>query len=129
MAPLQMTFGAGHIDRTIPHPDRLLQQYRQDTGAYYLDYQSSIPSDQLVPEDLAVTLLVNSQVKWQAFQSMQLYASTIELHQLPAKSLEETTEIEQRLLAETIAAMAQWPGFAASVATKVLHKKRPKLAR
>ena len=26
-----------------------------------------------------------------------------------------------------IVAMAQWPGFAASVATKVLHKKRPGL--
>jgi hypothetical protein len=127
MTSLQLTLGAGHIDRTIRNPDHLLQQYRQDTGAYYLDYQSTLPKDQLIPEDLAVTLLVNSQVKWQAFRSMQVLAPTIDLSQLPEKSLEETTEIEQRLVAEAIAAMAQWPGFAASVATKVLHKKRPYL--
>jgi hypothetical protein len=30
-------------------------------------------------------------------------------------------------VAHTIAAVASWPGFAASVATKVLHKKRPAL--
>jgi hypothetical protein len=127
MASLQLTFGAGHIDRLVPDPDILLQQYRQVTGGWYLDYQSIIPNDQLVPEDLAVTLLLNSQVGWRAFRSMQDHGNDINLNLLPAKSLEQTTDIEQRLIAETIAAMAQWPGFAASVATKVLHKKRPDL--
>lgn len=39
--------------------------------------------------------------------------------------LEESSDTDRDRIAEIIAQMAEWPGFAASVATKVLHKKRP----
>src|SRR5215211_3351436 len=109
-----MIFGAGHLDRVIANPEQLLMRYRQDTGAYYLDYESIIPRDRIVPEDLAVTLLVNSQVRWYAFRSIQLYGSSIDLALLPDKPLEQTTEEERQRIAEMIAVVAHWPGFAAS---------------
>jgi hypothetical protein len=127
MAPVQLTVGAGHIDRLLPEADKLLEQYRQDTGCDYLDYQPVTPPTVVVPEDLAVTQLVNSQAGWRAFQSLQRYSTTIDLGSLPGKPLEQTTPQDRRQVAELIAAMVQWPGFAASVATKVLHKKRPDL--
>jgi hypothetical protein len=127
MTSIQLTRGAGHPDRIIPDVDILLEQYRRDTGCWYLDYESSIPKTVVVPEDLAVTLLVNSQVGWRAFRSLQEHGATIDLSGLPNKPLEQTTSDERRNIATLIATMATWPGFAASVATKVLHKKRPDL--
>lgn len=127
MTSVQLTVGADYIDRIILEANALLQQYRQDTGCYYLDYAPVTPQHLVVPEDLAVTLLVNSQVRWQAFRSLQIYGATIQLNVLPQKPLEQTTQEERRQVAKVIATMAQWPGFAASVATKVLHKKRPDL--
>jgi hypothetical protein len=124
---VSLTVGAGYIDRLLERPDELLRQYRNDTGCFYLDYMPITPLDKVVPDDLAVTLLVNSQVGWRAFRSLQLYADTIDLTVLPVKPLEQTTEQERRQIAALIAQMAQLPGFAASVATKVLHKKRPSL--
>lgn len=127
MSPVVLTVGAQQIDRVIPNADHLLLQYRNDTGCYYQDYQPFTPADRLVPEDLAVTLLINSQVGWRAFHSLMEYGSTIILGILPQSSLEHTSLEEREQVAELIARVARFPGFAASVATKVLHKKRPDL--
>jgi hypothetical protein len=127
MSATVLTLGAGHIDRVIPNADDLLRQYRSDTGSYYLDYQPITPADKIVPEDLAVTLLVNSQAGWRAFHSLQIHGETIELTELPQRPLEQTNPEERSQLAYLIAKMAQLPGFAASLSTKVLHKKRPEL--
>lgn len=126
-AAIQLHVGAGQIDRLLPEADELLRRYRKDTGCDYLDYQPLTPIDIVVPEDLAVTLLVNSWAGWRAFRSLQQYGATIDLGGLPAKPLEQTSQEERRQVAQLIAEMAQWPGFAASLATKVLHKKRPDL--
>jgi len=122
-----MIVGARQIDRVIPNAGNLLRQYRKDTGCFYLDYQPITPPDKIVPEDLAVTLLVNSQVGWRAFHSLMENGKAIDLDNLPSKALEQTSPQERRQVAAVIAAMAKLPGFAASVATKVLHKKRPGL--
>ena len=127
MSAARLVLGARELDKVIENADVLLQQYRQDTGCYYLDHQSITPPDKVVPEDLAVTLLVNSQVGWRAFRSLQLHGASVDLSALPSKSLEHTTLEERRVVQDIIVRMAQWPGFAASVATKVLHKKRPDL--
>jgi hypothetical protein len=127
---VKLTVGATYVDRVIANADDLLRQYRLDTGSLYLDYQSTtIPKTVVVPEDLAVTLLVNSQVGGPAFHSLHVNGATIiaDLAHLPNKPLEQTTVDERRELAALIAKMAMWRGFAASVATKVLHKKRPDL--
>ncbi len=123
MTAVRLVLGGGKIDRIIENADTLLLQYRQDTGCYYLDYRPVTPPDILVPEDLAVTLLVNSQAGWRAFQSLQLHCTTIDLKSLPSKPLEQTTLEERHQIKDIIVKMAEWPGFAASVATKVLHKK------
>ena len=72
MTSVQLFVGAGHIERIIADADALLEQYRQDTGCHYLDYEPMTPKHIVIPEDLAVTLLVNSQVGWRAFRSLQL---------------------------------------------------------
>lgn len=127
MAKLTLTVGAGQIDRAIPNAGELLKQYRNDTGCYYLDYQPITSQDKIFPEDVAVTLLVNSQVGWRAFHSLMESGHTIDLTQLPIKHLEQTSLEDREHIAALISKMAQLPGFAASVATKVLHKKRPDL--
>ena len=127
MASVRLVLGAGECDRIIENADELLQQYRQDTGCYYLDYQPITTQDRLYPEDLAVTLLINSQAGWRVFRSLELYSASIDLKSLPSKSLEQTTHDERALVRDLIVKMTAWPGFGASVATKVLHKKRPSL--
>jgi hypothetical protein len=124
---VELTVGATYVDRVIANADDLLRQYRLVTGCWYLDYDSSISKTILTPEDLAVTLLLNSRVSGRAFVSLQKYGPTINLADLPQKPLECTTVEERREVATFIATIATWPGFAASVATKVLHKKRPDL--
>ena len=127
MADIRLVLGQGECTRVIETADDLLRQYRQDTGCFYLDYQSATPPDRLVPEDLAVTLLINSQARWRAFRSLQLHCDTIDLSCLPGTPLEHTTAYERRQVADLVSVVAGWPGFAASTATKVLHKKRPDL--
>ena len=127
MSSISFTVGAGHIDRVIPDAGELLHRYRIATGCFYLDYQPITPPDVIVPEDIAVTLLLNSRVGWKAFHSLQEHSKTIDLSCLPLKNLEETSPDERRQIASVIATMAQLSGFAASVDTKVLHKKRPDL--
>jgi hypothetical protein len=127
MASISLTIGAAKNDRVLTDAGELLRRYRDDTGCDYLDYQPVTPMDTVLPEDLAVTLLVNSQVGWRAFRSLMDHGKTIDLMKLPAKSLQDTSPGERDQIATLVAQVAQLPGFAASVATKVLHKKRPAL--
>ena len=127
MQSVEIVFGARQLDRIVTNADELLLQYRQDTGCDYLDYKPITPGDRVLPEDLAVTLLVNSHAGYLAFQSIQQHGAEIDLAVLPAVPLEQTSENERSHVAEVIAKVASWPGIAASTATKVLHKKRPDL--
>jgi len=111
----------------IPNADVLLGKYQDDTGYDYLDYEPITSADNILPEDLAVTLLMNSRVGWRAFHSLQESGHTIELATLPKKPLEQTSVEERKQVAALITSLAHFSGFAASVATKVLHKKRPAL--
>jgi hypothetical protein len=124
---MQLIFGARKIDRVVADADQLLLSYRKDDGYPYLDYQPTSPSNYVVPEDLAVTLLVNSRATGKAFKSIQKHGPSQDLSNLPAKPLELTTQAERHAVAAIITQVANWPGFAASLATKVLHKKYPGL--
>lgn len=127
MPHINLTVGAREIERIIPNADELLLEFRSDRGYHYLNYSPITPADRVVPEDLAVTLLVNSQASGRAFHSLMEKSNGIDLTILPKKPLENTSEKERAIIAALIAGMAQLSGFAASVATKVLHKKRPYL--
>jgi len=124
---MELLVGAGRFDRTLIDPDILLDAYRTDDGLRYLDYRPVANTNVLVPDDLAVTILINSRVGPSAFKSVQDRGDELDLAQLPSTPLEESTPQLRDLLAQTIAVVASWPGFAASVATKVLHKKRSAL--
>jgi hypothetical protein len=124
---MELILGGGELDRVISDVDRLLREYRGDIGYEYLKYRPVTPPNKLVPEDLAVTLLVNSRVTYRAFQSLQKYGEGIEFNRLPLRPLQQILDTELKSLAKVIATVANWPGFAVSVATKVLHKKRPDL--
>jgi hypothetical protein len=124
---MDLIYGVGQLHRTVPNVDTLLRQYLHDIGLRYLDYRPATLRDELVPEDLAVTILINSRVGWRAFASVQDFGPDLKLAEFANKPLEHTTESERQQLGELIARVAAWPGLAASVATKVLHKKRPSL--
>jgi hypothetical protein len=127
MTPVRLTLGAGQIDRVIHDCDALLLKYRDDSGYLYLNYKPITAADQIFPEDLAITLLMNSRIGVRAIQSLVQMGETISLDQLPDKPLENTTAAEREQVAALMRQLAQFPGFAASVATKLLHKKRPAL--
>ncbi|MGH9089784.1 MAG: DUF6308 family protein [Acidimicrobiales bacterium] len=124
---MELLVGGGRIDRTLSDPDVLLDAYRTDDGLRYLGYRPIADPNVLVPDDLAVTILINSRVGPAAFKSIQDRGHELDLAQVPSTPLQESTPQVRDLVAQTIAAVTSWPGFAASVATKVLHKKRPVL--
>jgi hypothetical protein len=128
--PIELILGAGRLDHRISDAERLLQEYRdkeKDWGLLYLDYEPVTPSDRLLVEDLAVTMLINSRVAARAATSVHANGAMLDLGSLPDKSLEETTTEERQRVADVIGVMASWPWLGASVATKTLHKKRPAL--
>jgi Family of unknown function (DUF6308) len=124
---VELIVGAGRLDRTLSNADELLVAYRTDDGLRYLDWRPSTDPNRLMPEDLAVTILINSRVGPAAFKSTQDHGPDLELAKLPDAPFEAASPDERDRVAALIAEVARWRGFAASVATKVLHKKRPRL--
>ncbi len=126
---IRIVLGRDQRERQVDNADQLLLNYRKvgDLGYEYIMYRPLTPVDQLLPEDLAVTLLVNSRAGYRAFQSLRDNTTRIDLTKLPDKAFEDTTDAELRVVVELVSRVAGWPGFAASLATKVLHKKRPRL--
>lgn len=127
---MELIFGARVLDRRVADVEQLLQDWRlkeKDFGQLYLEHQPVTPPDGVFVDDLAVTMLINSRVDARQAMGIVRNAEPLDLSVLPAKRLEETTDAERQRLAELIGAMTSWPGFGASVATKLLHKKRPAL--
>jgi hypothetical protein len=124
---MDLTVGAGRLDRVLQDVEELLVSYRTDDGLRYLDYRPSTDPDRLMPEDLAVTILINSRVTGTAFKSVQDKGAGLPLQTLADVALEETTSKQRDEVADLVAEMVSWDGFAASVASKILHKKRPRL--
>ncbi len=127
---MELIFGAEVLDRRVPDVEQLLRDWRvmeADFGQLYLDHQPVTSPDRIFVEDLAVTMLINSRVDARQAMGIARNSESLDLSALPAKPLAETTDAERQRLAEVIGAMTKWPGFGASVATKLLHKKRPEL--
>jgi hypothetical protein len=127
---MDLVFGAGKIDRRVADVESLVRDWRvkeKDFGQLYLEYEPVTPRDQVVIEDLAVTMLVNSRVE--ARQAMGFFrnCASLDLSGLPEKRLGATSDAERADVASLIGVMTSWPGVGASVATKTLHKKRPAL--
>jgi hypothetical protein len=126
---MKLIYGAGNIEREIDNAENLLREWsdkEKDWGQLYLEYRPVTPRDRLFVEDLAVTMLINSQVGAAAARSLCRDGASLELSSLPDKPLEATTADDRRVVA-TVIGNACWPGISASIATKTLHKKRPAL--
>lgn len=123
---MDLIYGAGNLDRRLRDVERLLASFGDD-GRRYLNYKPNSPNDRLVPEDLAVTILINSRVGFRAFISVQDHGDSLDFSKLPRKPLEATNDAERLLIADFLGQVTRWPGFGSSTATKVLHKKRPNL--
>jgi len=129
---LDLIYGAGKLDRRVEGVEKLLHEWRMreaDWGQLYLEFQPATPKDVLLVEDLAATMLINSRVAGQAAAAVYRNGSTLDLASWPDKPLEQTNADERRGLAELIGTMTTWPWVGASLATKTLHKKRPRLVR
>jgi hypothetical protein len=103
---MRLIVGAGTLDRELDEADELLVSYRSDDGLRYLDFDAVTPVDSLLPEDLAVTILINSRVGPSAFKSVQDCGHALDLPSLPVKQLEETSEDERQAIAEVVGAVA-----------------------
>jgi hypothetical protein len=127
---MNLIFGAGRIDRPVAEVEHLLRDWREqekDWGQLYLEHEPVTPRDQVLVEDLAVTMLINSRVAARAATAVYRNGAALDLRALPEKPFEQATDEERQFLAELIGTMASWPWLGASVATKTLHKKRPRL--
>ncbi len=124
-----VVYGSGHLPRNVEDAEALLLGFAamdEGRGALYYDLPV-VRSDRVQPEDLGMTLLMNSRADGRAFQTLSREASAIDLSQLPNVSLLETNLEQRRQVAALVAQIAGWRAFGASVATKLLHKKRPAL--
>jgi hypothetical protein len=117
----------GVQNHLIQNANALLLAYRSDPGYSYYCYKPQTPPDRVVLEDLAITLLMNSRAGLEAARSLIEKGHSIDLSILPKKPLAQTTPQERETLAIVISELARLKGFAASLATKLLHKKRPAL--
>jgi hypothetical protein len=127
---MDLKFGAGRLDRSVANAEVLLHDWREqerDFGQLYLEHEPATPVDQLLVEDLAATMLINSRVAARAATSVFRYGAAVDLGSLPDKALEDATGEERQAVAEVIGTMMSWPWVGASLATKTLHKKRPAL--
>src|SRR5262249_50779958 len=68
--------------------------YRNDDGYPYFDYQPTSPGSHVVPEDLAVTLLVNSRATGKSFKSIQKYGTSVNPALLEASFCTRMTRFE-----------------------------------
>ena len=59
---MTLTFGSGGLVRVVRDPVTLLIAYRGDSGTDYLNFRPTTPIDVLLPEDLAVTILIMADV-------------------------------------------------------------------
>jgi hypothetical protein len=127
---VDLIYRAARLDRRVPDVEDLLRQWRvreADWGQLYLDFKPATSSDTLQVEDLAVTMLINSRVAGPAAAAVLRYGTSLDLASLADKPLELTTFNERDRLAELIGRMTSWPWIGASLATKTLHKKHPRL--
>ena len=127
---MDLIYGAGKLDRRVEGAEDLLREWRvreADWGQLYLEFKPATPPDVLLVEDLAATMLINSRVAGQAAAAVLRNGHSLTLGAFSDKPLEETTADERLRLADMIGTMTSWPWVGASLATKTLHKKRPRL--
>src|SRR5690242_151535 len=108
---MDLTYGAGKLDRRVDDVEGLLAEWRvreASWGQLYLEHRPTTPPDRLLLDDLAVTMLINSRVAGQAAAAVLRHGASLDLQSLPDKPLEQTTASEREQLSELIATMTSW---------------------
>lgn len=125
-----------HMHYRLCDVEQLLARFMDDPnererGYLYYTYEPRTSFVHLVPEDMAVAILINAFPNITAlkrvFKTVLENATSLDLNSLPPKRLEDTTDSERAAVAELVACVAKWSNIKASIATKLLHKKRPEL--
>jgi hypothetical protein len=102
---MDLLFGASKLDRRVQDVEGLLAEWHvkeKDWGQLYLEYQPITPTDRVLVEDLAVTMLINSRVAARAATAVYYEGATLDLTRLPDKALEETSDAERQGVAGVI---------------------------
>jgi hypothetical protein len=116
------------LDHRIEDPGSHIEWYDANVrrGPTYFAYPPSTPPDRLLLEDLGLAVLLEGRP--QSLAALTLAMLTDEdrdLRHVPRTPLHMSTPEERAIAAAAIMKLVSAPGFASSLATKVLHKKRP----
>jgi len=96
-------------------------------GPSYYRYVPVTPADELSLEDLALCVLLEGQPSSGAARELaELAAADRDLSGVPTTELHLTSDVERGRIIDTVMRVVQLKGFASSLATKLLHKKRPR---
>jgi hypothetical protein len=67
---VELVVGGGKLDRRLENVEAFVDAYPTDDGLRYLDYRPLTPPDCMVPEDLAVTILISPRVAGTVFKAV-----------------------------------------------------------
>ena len=112
----------------VPEPAALIEWYDREVrrGPTYFAYRPTTPSDTLLLEDLGLAVLLEGRPQSRAAMSLALLDDEQrDLRAVPKTALHLSTPDDRQAILQAIVDLVSLPGFASSLATKVLHKKRP----
>lgn len=112
---------------TLDDVHTLLEQYRLQVphGPSYYAYRPTTDPDRVTVEDLGLAVLFGERPRSQTAQTL-VYAP-VDVSKVPSAPLHETSAAGRALVVDTIMELVGRPAsdIASSLATKMLHKKRP----
>jgi hypothetical protein len=112
---------------TLEDADTLLEQYRQQVrrGPTYYGCRSNTDPERVTVEDLGLAVLLEGRPSSRAAQT--LVEAPVDLSGVVPDPLHETTAADRAAVVDAVMELvgSSGSGFASSLATKVLHKKRP----
>jgi hypothetical protein len=116
------------LSHRIEDPEAQIDWYDAKVGrgpAYYA-YSPATPPDLLLLEDLGIAVLLEGRPQSRAALTLTLLTDEERnLRDVPKTPLQLSTPEERVAVVRAIMGLVLTPGFASSLATKVLHKKRP----
>ena len=112
---------------TLESVQTLLEQYqlKVSRGPTYYAYRPTTDCNWVTVEDLGLAVLFEGQPRSRAAQT--LVDTPVNVSRIPSIPLHETSEADRAVIVDGIMELVgrRGSGFASSLATKVLHKKRP----
>ena len=112
---------------TLDDVQTLLDEYQRRVahGPSYYAYQATTNPDRVTVEDLGLAVLFEGQPRSRAAKT--LVDAPLDISKVPSAPLHETSTASRTVVVDAIMELVgrRGSGFASSLASKVLHKKRP----